>query len=434
MTSVPDTSSSAASAPKMSTPNTDSILAGMQSTEGESALDFILRNTPKEPVPLTQAVVPAQAVPPKPPSDSPTVVLTPTPNPAEPPPSFEPPIDAPDDTPDDTDSATDSPDAPKSAAENIKRMRTALKETTKTLKEKETEAETYKKQLDDINIGLAQPKVLEDKEKEIEELRRYKYIVDFKSSPEYQEKIRPLNDSLDRLAALATDYEIPKEELLQELSNPNNAEVNRYLSEKFDFVGAQEVKGIVNSMRQIQSEVKSLEANSSTAIEKLRSENARIMEQKEIQRRESLRVSSRDAFAKQLSTIRSEGKIHELIMTKDDPEHNRTYVEPVLREASTSYGKAVSLLADAGLKELPPQLADWLAKVSLYAPAAAIAIQTRNHALAQLSEMQQNSERSRGNRPSIGNGAHGVSSPRPASASSPQEAAGNLLSTLGIKQ
>lgn len=325
------------------------------------------------------------------------------------------------------------PEEPSAQATRFKQFRTKLKEITKSLKEKEEKLEVLQKQVADYETGTVVPEVIQQKEGKIAELEKYKYIVDFKASPDYDEKfVKPLEQLDSKLSEIAADYEIPKEVIEDALKTTNRAELNRFLSSHFDDVGALEVKQIVTKMKDIHEQAREFEKEPLKALAQLKEENRRVNEVREYQRKTSIANTSKEAWGEVLSGIRQEGKIQELIIKDSDTQHNDSYVKPILTAAATEYAKIIKSIADLGAKELPKREAMAIAKAFLLAHASAVSLQTRNDAVNYANTLEKNVARTtRYIRPTLGSSsANNGSAPSKSVEETPQEAGRNLMNKV----
>lgn len=316
------------------------------------------------------------------------------------------------------------------AAENFKKLRTKLKETVKTVKELEAEKSKVAKELEEYKSGTVFPEILVEKENEIARLSHYEKLHSLKTSKEYQEKfVKPLEIVNSRLGALAADYEIPEDVIKQAVNIENKADLNRFLSQHFDDVGALEVKQLINEAKGITQAAKAAEAEPSKALDSLKEEHRRVIEFKTAERKAKIAEKSKDSWVDSLLKIKDEGKIIELIMKETDTDHNEKYVKPILTKAATEYGRLIRELAENGLEHLPDDLGLALARMVQLAHATAVAISTRNAALQQAEELQKNVQRvSSLVRPPIGSTGGGASDSIPVrTPASPTEAGQMLL-------
>lgn len=301
----------------------------------------------------------------------------------------------------------DVPNIP--AAENFKRIRTKLRETTKNLKEIETAKTKAESELADFKTGKVLPEVLVEKQAEIDRLSYFEKIHNLKGSKEYKQKfIEPAKQINEQLKAIATDYGLPEDVLDTASKIQSRKELNEFLSDHFDDVGAAEVKLLINKAQQIEANAKEAEKEPIKALASLQEEHKIINEAQAGERKARIANSARDAWVSSLTDIRKEGKIHELIMRENDPDHNEKIAKPVITAASHEYGKFVKMFADLGIENLPTELANALAKSCLLSHASAIAIHTRDSAIKYATEIEQNTSRlSQYSRPSIGGGVGG---------------------------
>lgn len=318
-------------------------------------------------------------------------------------------------------------------AENFKRLRLKLKETAHSLKEaKSAQAETVK-ELEGYKTGSVLPEVLMEKENRIAELERYEKLHSLKTSKEYQEKfVQPLSGLRNKLHEMAADYELPKEVMDQALGIRNKAELNRFLANNFDEVGALEAKQVINQINSIQEDARDAEAEPAKALDNLIEEHARVDEFRDAERRSRIADISKDTWVESLVSIREEGKIPELIMKESDPTHNDKFVKPILQAAASEYGRLVRALAEGGLKTMPKDLGYALARMVQLAHASAVSIESRAAAMKHAEDLERNIDRTASYyRPQIGSAGGGVSgSPDTKAPSSPLEAADVLINQV----
>lgn len=300
----------------------------------------------------------------------------------------------------------------KPVAENFKKLRTKLRETLKTKKETETKLQTLESELGKFQNGEAVAPILQEKETRIAELERYEQIHNLKNSKAYRENfVQPLNEVTGKLSEIALDYGIPKDVINKALNMGNEAQLNQFLSQHFDTVGAVEVKSLINTARTINAQAQEAEKEPARMLAELNQQHAIIENERQTRRKETIVHQAKSSWTDTLISMRNEGKFPELTLRTGDEKHNKL-VTPIIAKASTEYGKLVRKLTDAGVEQLPPEVASYLARMTLISHAAAIAINTRNSALDKLSEVTENVKRHTSHiRPSIGGAS--VSAPRP---------------------
>lgn len=324
-------------------------------------------------------------------------------------------------------------DVADTTAENFKKLRTKAKEVTKKAKELESENSTLKSKLTEYETGTVVPEVLQAKETEIQRLSYYEKLVNFKGSKEYQEKfVKPVTELQTRLGEIAKDYEVPEETIQEALTISNRAELNRFLTDHFDEVGALEVKDLVGKIKSIQTEAFEAEKAPSDTLARMQSESATIYEQQRSQRVGTVVNTARGAWVETLQSIQAEANIPELTTLSNNTEHNEKVVKPIRVAAATEYGKIVKMLAESGLEQLPNDLAKALAKSVLLAHASATAIASRGHTAKELQTIATNIKRETSyERPAIGGGVpNGASAQPSAKPNTPYEAAGQLINKV----
>ena len=416
---------------------------GMANAEAKKRFENAIENNPQVPLPpetsKTEYELNPKRDPPKP-SEEPNSAeiplpkadnkeVPPTPEPKD---GFTPTVEEPEDQ--EVEALTSEKLPP--AAENFKKLRTVLKEKSKALKEVTKEKENLAKTVERYETGAALPQVLKEKEDEISRLSHFEKLHSLKTSKEYQDKyVKPLSNLRNKLNQIATDYELPPEELNKALDITNTAELNRFLSSHFDDVGALEVKQVLNQMKELQSGAQQAESEPSKALQDLEQEHQRIEQFRVAERRQKIAGVSRDAWTDSLIQIREEGKIPELIMTESDTEHNEKIARPLLEAAAQQYGQIVRELADAGMEVLPPELARALSHMVLLAHASAVSVPTRDRAVREAEEVRRNADRTSSFwRPTLGRSGGGApaSSPNPNRSTSPEDASAKILQKIGV--
>lgn len=320
--------------------------------------------------------------------------------------------------------------------ENFKNLRKKLHETTTTLRDREREAEALKTRITKYETGEELPEVLRVKEERIRELEKYEKLHALKLSPAYRETfIKPIEGIKSRLSQIAKDYEIPPEILTEAIDITNVRELNTFLSNHFDDVGALEAKQLISEAQKIKTQALAAEKEPSNVLTEIEESYKTFEAQKRAKANSVISETSKEAWIDSLIRIKDEGKIQELISKEDDPEHNKRFVEPVLQAAATEYGKLIRTLAENGLEKLPKDLAFALARMVHLAHASAVSIESRHAAEIAKEELERNVRRTTSYlRPTVGTSSHGNTqgeSPRP---TSPQDAAKMLVNTVLSKR
>lgn len=265
-----------------------------------------------------------------------------------------------------------------SIGKNFKNLRTRLKSVNKLSKEQGVELEALRKKVTDYENGLAVPEITAQQTARIEELERFEKIVNFKSSPVYQEKyINPIKAEEEKLAQLATEYSIDPKNLEAAMSATTAADANRILTQLFkDDIGALEAKSIIKNINKIRSDAQEAEKEPAQIYAKMQEESNRIIQEKRARANEAIAHVSKDAWSESLQHLRTDPRFPEITYKEGDTEHNDRYVRPILTKAGQEYGKIIRTLAENGLSELPKDLSVALARMTQLAhQSAAIAVQ-----------------------------------------------------------
>jgi len=318
--------------------------------------------------------------------------------------------------------------------ENFKNIRKKLGEVSTTIKEKEKVIEELSTKVKKYETGEELPEVIKQKDAEIERLSRFEKLMSLKTSPAYKEAfIEPLERVQGRLGEIAKDYAIPEEVINNALNLTNKKELNEFLTEHFDDVGALEVKELVTEAQQIRSRAEEAEAEPMNALSELEKSYKNTLAQRRQQANNAIIETSKSSWVDSLINIKQEGKITELIHRENDPEYNKTVVQPILQAASSEYGKLIRKLAENGLEKLPKDLGYALARLVHIAHASALSIEARALLEKELNDIKSSSTRdTRYTRPPLGGsmGGTGSGNAQPAQPKSPQEAARAILSQV----
>ena len=332
--------------------------------------------------------------------------------------------------------AESSEDVKPTKEENFRIVRSKLKETTEQVKAKEQEVETLKQKIQKYESGEEVAEPIKEKLTELEELERYRQIHSFKSSKLYQEAIvQPMSVLKKRLGEMAADYEIPEEVMSGMVNAERESELNRFLSNHFDELGALEAKQLIVEMRKLSQKEADLQKTPDVAIQQLEESNRKLQDYKKQQAAGEVASASKAGWIDALLEVRAEGKAKELIPDEQDPDHSQKIVEPVLKSAATQYGKLVKMLAENGLEKLPKDLAKVLAKMVQLSAASAISIDSRNSAVEHARTIEENTNRTtRYLRPPVGGSMPSGAAPAPQKPlMTPESAAAGILNKMGYR-
>jgi len=299
---------------------------------------------------------------------------------------------------------------PPSLQESYKQLKTTYKELSKSAREKESEFETIKKKLENYENGTAVSPVLEQKEKTIQELQAFRDSIEFKSSPEYEEKLaKPIAEAKGKLKSLTDSYGFPLETLLEERKGSTEAEFNQLLSEHFDPVGALKVDGLLNNLYDLEAKASEAEKTPVKTMEAFKGELERANQVKNIERVGKIQTTAKKSWVSVLDKIRTEGKFPALIYSDVDTAHN-AIVEQFITHAAQEFKKTVQSFAQAGLPELSEELAEVIIKGHLYSTTAAAMSTIATSAMQETEKLKtKTKDLFKVNRPSIGGGSPNTS-------------------------
>ncbi len=260
---------------------------------------------------------------------------------------------------------SDIPDDPKT--ENWKRAREALKTERKTLKTLNREFSEVKNKLEKYEKGEVVPEIITAKDAKIQELEKYKTIVDGRLSDEYQDLVvKPTQGKSESLHKLANDYGIPENmrgDLLNKIvTTENDRDRNALITKYFpDAIGATKVESLVKDLHELGQVALDMEKK---PLETLQSLQGQYQAKKEM---EAERVASqfegvsKVAWTKALEKTSQEALFPNLLLDPSNAEHNKI-AEKNQHRAGIQYGALVKKLYENGLKTFPEDLAVGLAR------------------------------------------------------------------------
>lgn len=282
------------------------------------------------------------------------------------------------------------PKEPDKIADNFKKFRKITKASKEAAAAAEKKAKELEEKLKEFNDGTFIPEVVQEKENEIARLSVYEKLHSLKTSKEYRQKfVEPLNQLGSQLENIAIDYEIPPETLEEALNITNRRELNQFLSSQgFDEAGASEVKSIFEKMRDLHGAARQAELQPAQVLKELQQEAQAMQAQETAQRNARISDQAKTAWVKALTKLRQEGKHQELIHRETDPAHNAN-VNRLLSAASSEFGKAVKALVANGLKELPEEIGEYFANMSIHGHTSVINALTRDSFAQEAERLEQ---------------------------------------------
>lgn len=425
----------AAPSPMVNGPTANEIIRGFQ--HADDPLDFIQKNLrQKTPVQQpTQTQITPLPEPPKPQAQQPTTqtpatqdVPIPSPfqtkqeSPTTPQPDVE--VDEPDDIP--ADAALFN--------EKYKRLKTQYKDTKKSLKELESERESLKTRVARYESGEEFPDIIRQKEARIKELEPFEQLINLKKSPAYQEKItKPLTELNQKLSNYAKDYGLPDDVIQDALALTNQADLNSFLRDHFDDVGALEVKQLIRDAQKVKTDAAAMEVEPQKALASMSQEYEAIKERQIQEKKGRIFNTSTGAWERAVTKVRQDGRIQALIPRANDPEFNEKYPKALTEKAAHEFGRLVNVLTEHGLEELPDDVAEALANYALLGVSSAVNAAEADAYRQALIDTEMSSKRTNSMlRPQIGAQGGGVTAYQPKSPEL-QDVGRAILSKVGIK-
>lgn len=322
------------------------------------------------------------------------------------------------------DPAAQTPAGPEQSIKDLRKKaneyKTQLTEAQESLRTVAEELERYKK-------GEAIPETLKEKDDRIAALEHYERLHGFRLSPEYQKKyVEPLEQLKTKAVQLAQDYQVEVEVLDEALALTNKKDLNSFLRNYFDDVGALEVREVLTKIREIDNEAKEAEKEPEKSFQNLKDSYANEQREQESLRIGNITANSRDGWIAALQEVRAEETYPELILTGDIEADK--IARPIVESAAQEYGKFVKLLVGLGAKELPKDVAKILAKRFQLSQASSVIAESRAHHYQRSQEIIRENERQAAMiRPPVGSATGGGIVPAPVKPASPEAAAEQIL-------
>ena len=292
----------------------------------------------------------------------------------------QPPVQEPDD---------DLPLAP--AAENFKKLRNALKETRAAKRELEQKATEFEVELERYKKGEKVPEVVSAKDQRIQELEKYEKLFNLKMSKEYQQEfVEPSIQLGKKLQEHASTYNLPPE-VINRAVELTGKELNQFLSNHFDDLGALEAKKIINEIQDIGEKALKAEQEPETIMQELKTKFEQHQQEEAKKTNSVFENTAKTAWQKALEKRAKEGAYKELVIDPNNPEFNKKVVEPIQAKASQNFGALLTQLRKNGLQQLPEELAVGLASLNQLAVAGALLLEEKAKLEAKLNEVMKTS-------------------------------------------
>ena len=215
------------------------------------------------------------------------------------------------------------------------------------------------------------PEIIQAKDARIQHLEKYEQIIDVQRSREYQELVvAPVKENKAKFIKLASDYGIPESQLElfanKAVNIDNVKDRNAFLSKYFtDEAGLLEAKGYVNTLLDLGNKALEVEQKPLELKQNLQAQFAAREQEERNQRAVAFETTTKESWQRALEKTAQEGAYPELILNPTNPEFNKKVVEPIQHKASIQLSALMKKLEANGLKTLPTDVADGLARMVL---------------------------------------------------------------------
>lgn len=288
-------------------------------------------------------------------------------------------------------------------AENFKRLRGKLKETGEAIKAKEAENKTLKEKVAAYETASIVPEKIQEYENKIQHLSKYEAIYDLENSEGYKEQvIKPLSSKRESLKALIKEYALPDEVADQMLASSSKRELNQFLSEHFDNVGATQVSALVDEIKGIQGKARDLREHPQKELQRLELQHKEINERHIVERKQKIAGTAKAAWQKAVQKIQKEGVVQALMLNADNPQQNAIALKHI-QNGANEFSKHITQLAEDGITNLSDNYAEAMASYVLLGQASAFNAAAMNGVVQHHQQLEQNTKRTTNyERPSIG--------------------------------
>lgn len=267
----------------------------------------------------------------------------------------------------------------KTKAENMKNLRNALKLERESKAELQTQIQTLQSQIENVTETEAVKTILSQKDARIKELEKYEDLLGLYKTEGFKEAYYDSIENLKKEAGrVATDYGVDESVINEALKIGNRKQLNEYLAQHFDPLGINDIRKYIVDAQELAIERTKVEANPKKAREELvaimnnsRAEGVRVT-------REKLQRSMKSAWDSMLTVYTDkDGGLDPIKDVVGDAEHEATK-NAILKRADVEYGKAMGVLVDSGLRDMPESVVKALAaRFQLSEVAGHVVVQNR---------------------------------------------------------
>lgn len=292
--------------------------------------------------------------------------------------------------------------------ESFAALRRKLTEEKESKQALESQVQELSQTLEAYKTGEALPDKIKELQDTITELREFQKLHDLKTTPEYREKyIEPIKQLKEQGAQLARDYKIPEEVFQQAMGYTNQRDLNVFLSEHFDPIGAGQARELIRGIQNLEGQRQQAESQPGEVYEQLLRESEQrqqqVRQEKYNKNKDQSLLSWKDAH----TALMEAQQFPELTLTGHDHKHD-SYAKPIVDRAKTEFAKFVHYLSDKGV-ELDSQFLNIMAKRMLLSEATAVMAKSRAEMYKQSQEVIESTKKAaRYDRPTVGTNVGGV--------------------------
>lgn len=279
---------------------------------------------------------------------------------------------------DPTEAPVPGEDPKKTPEQSLKDMRKIIRKTSTEKEEIQSQLAQTRGELEKYQKGEAIPDILQEREDRIKQLEHYEKLHGLKLSPEYQQKfVEPFNKAVEEATALAKDYGVDASVIDEALTITNKRDLNSFLRNNFDDVGALEFRNSLDKIRSLQTGAAEAEREPAQTMQQLQQDFRENQKQNEERRVATIHGNAQRGWREALSELEQSGEYPELTLT-GDAEQDKV-ANQIRTAAAKEYGATVTLLGQQGVKDLPLDAAKILAKRYQLSQAAGIMAASRAH-------------------------------------------------------
>lgn len=229
---------------------------------------------------------------------------------------------------------------------------------------KVSEAEELRTKIAKYESGETIPEPVRKLQDRVHELEHWEEVHNLKFSRGYKENfIEPLTNLQTEAQNLAAEYDIPADVFNQGLALTKEKDLNEFLLDHFDVLGAGKAKDLIQNINGIKGRQREAEAKPGEVLKEFESNYAARQEVELGQKMQAIEKNAVKGWSSGLAKLRAQELFPELEITGDLTRDNAA--NNVMQNASAEFGKAVKIMVMGGATNLPVEFLENMAQYYL---------------------------------------------------------------------